>query len=47
MALQVSEETGLPFHSAPNKFAALSSHDPIVNISGTLKTLVHPHENSK
>ena len=39
MALQVSKETGLPFRSAPNKFAALSSHDPIVNISGTLKTL--------
>ncbi len=39
MALQISKETGLPFRSAPNKFASLASHDPIVNISGTLKTL--------
>jgi fumarate hydratase, class II len=39
MAIQISKETGLPFRSAPNKFASLASHDPIVNISGTLKTL--------
>jgi fumarate hydratase, class II len=39
MAIQISKETGLPFRSALNKFASLASHDPIVNISGTLKTL--------
>ncbi len=39
MAIQISKETGLPFRSASNKFASLASHDPIVNISGTLKTL--------
>lgn len=31
--------TGLPFVSAPNKFAALSSHEPLVQASGALKTL--------
>ena len=30
--------TKLPFKSAPNKFAALASHDAIVNFSGTLNT---------
>ncbi|MDQ6724290.1 MAG: class II fumarate hydratase [Thermoproteota archaeon] len=39
MALQISKETKLPFRSAPNKFASLASHDPIVHISGVLKTL--------
>ena len=39
MALQISKETSLPFRSAPNKFASLASHDPIVHISGALKTL--------
>ena len=39
MALQISKETKLPFRSAPNKFASLASHDPIVHISGALKTL--------
>ncbi|MGN6624909.1 MAG: lyase family protein, partial [Candidatus Nitrosocosmicus sp.] len=39
MALQISKETGLPFRSAPNKFAALASHDPIVHLSGALKSL--------
>ncbi len=39
MASQISKETGMPFRSAPNKFAALASHDPIVHISGALKTL--------
>ncbi len=31
--------TGLPFVSAPNKFAALSSHGELVAMSGSLKTL--------
>lgn len=31
--------TGLPFVSAPNKFAALAAHDAIVMASGALKTL--------
>jgi fumarate hydratase class II len=30
--------TKLPFKTAPNKFAALASHDPIVNFSGTMNT---------
>ncbi len=38
-AQKISELTGLPFQSHPNKFAALSSHDEIVFASGALKTL--------
>ena len=38
-ARRISEETGKPFRSAPNKFAALSAHDGMVNLSGTLRTL--------
>lgn len=38
-AAKIAELTGLPFVSAPNKFAALASHDPFVFASGTLKTL--------
>ena len=38
-AEKISELTGLPFHSHPNKFAALSAHDEIVFTSGALKTL--------
>jgi fumarate hydratase class II len=38
-ASQIALLTGLPFVSAPNKFAALASHDAIVMASGTLKTL--------
>src|ERR1700719_2900931 len=38
-ARQISELTGLPFRSHPNKFAALSAHDEIVFASGALKTL--------
>ncbi|KAF3363333.1 Fumarate hydratase class II [Chlamydiales bacterium STE3] len=39
VAAQVAEKTGLPFLSAPNKFAALASHDALVFASGALKTL--------
>jgi fumarate hydratase, class II len=38
-AKKISELTGLPFRSHPNKFAALSAHDEIVFASGALKTL--------
>ena len=39
MARKISELTGLPFKSHPNKFAAHSAHDEIVFASGALKTL--------
>ena len=39
VAAAVAKETGLPFTSAKNKFAALASHDPLVFASGALKTL--------
>src|SRR5271167_3185518 len=35
----LSKETGEPFISAPNKFAALSADDAMVNVSATLRTL--------
>lgn len=42
-AAEVADEiaglTGLPFRSAENKFEALASHDPLVQVSGTLNTL--------
>lgn len=38
-AAHIAKLTGLPFISAPNKFAALASHDAIVFTSGALKTL--------
>ena len=39
VAQKIAELTELPFVSAPNKFAALASHDAIVMASGALKTL--------
>src|SRR5262249_38033789 len=39
MATKISAYTGLPFTSAPNKFAALASHDALVMGSGALRTL--------
>ena len=39
MAEHIAKLTGFPFVSAPNKFAALASHDPLVFASGALKTL--------
>ena len=39
VAQEIAELTGEPFVSAPNKFAALASHDAIVMGSGALKTL--------
>jgi fumarate hydratase class II len=38
-ARKIAEETGEPFVSAPNKFAALSAHDALVNVSAALRTL--------
>jgi fumarate hydratase class II len=38
-AKKISELTGLPFRSHPNKFAALSAHDEIVFAQGALETL--------
>ncbi|MHB1948431.1 MAG: class II fumarate hydratase [Gammaproteobacteria bacterium] len=39
VAKKIAELTGLPFVSAPNKFAALAAHDALVFASGGLKTL--------
>jgi fumarate hydratase class II len=38
-AAKIAELTGLPFVSAPNKFAALASHGPLVMASGGVRTL--------
>jgi fumarate hydratase class II len=38
-ARRIAQETGKPFVSAPNKFAALSAHDAMVNVSAGLRTL--------
>ena len=38
-ARRIAEETGKPFVSALNKFAALSAHDGMVTVSGTFRTL--------
>ncbi|MGB4344253.1 MAG: class II fumarate hydratase [Moraxellaceae bacterium] len=39
IAAQISHCTGHLFVSAPNKFAALSAHDGMVNVSAALRTL--------
>ena len=39
VAARIAEATGLPFVSAPNKFAALAAHDAVVFASGALATL--------
>jgi fumarate hydratase class II len=39
VAAAIARETGKPFVAAPNKFAALSAHDAIVNVSSALRTL--------
>jgi fumarate hydratase class II len=38
-AAEISRLTGLPFRSAPNKFAALAAHDALVAAHGALKTV--------
>lgn len=39
VAAAIAANTGLPFVSAPNKFAVLAAHDALVFMSGALKTL--------
>ena len=39
MAKDLSQAAGLSFESAPNKFAALAGHEPLVFAHGALKTL--------
>ncbi|HEX2089467.1 MAG TPA: class II fumarate hydratase [Actinomycetota bacterium] len=39
VAAKVADQTGLPFVSAPNKFAALAAHDGMVHAHGTIRTL--------
>ncbi|MGH7030487.1 MAG: lyase family protein, partial [Stellaceae bacterium] len=38
-AAEIARLTGLPFVSAPNKFAVQGAHDALVQLSGTLRTL--------
>ena len=38
-AAEIAKLTGLPFVSAPNKFAVQGAHDAMVQLSGTLRTL--------
>ena len=38
-AAEIATLTGLPFESAPNKFTVMGSHDALVQLSGTLRTL--------
>ncbi|MBV8870628.1 MAG: class II fumarate hydratase, partial [Acetobacteraceae bacterium] len=38
-ASRIAQLTGLPFVSAPNKFAVQGAHDALVHLSATLKTL--------
>jgi fumarate hydratase class II len=39
MAAEIARMSGLPFESAPNKFAALGGHEALVFAHGALKTL--------
>ena len=39
IAAELATLTGLPLVTAPNKFAALAGHEPLVALSGALKTL--------
>lgn len=39
VAVKIAELTGLPFRTAPNKFASLAGHDAIVGASGALRQL--------
>jgi fumarate hydratase class II len=38
-AAEIARITGLPFVTAPNKFAVQGSHDALVQLSGTLRTV--------
>lgn len=39
IATELAQRTGVPFKTAPNKFAALAAHDALVSVHGGLKTL--------
>src|SRR5258706_1425161 len=39
VAAEIAKLTGLPFVTAPNKFTVQGSHDALVQLSGTLRTL--------
>ncbi|MBN9428796.1 MAG: class II fumarate hydratase [Burkholderiales bacterium] len=39
VAAELADQTGVPFSAAPNRFAALAGHEPIVALHGALKTL--------
>jgi len=39
IAAELAALSGLPFVSAPNKFAALAGHEPLISLAGGLKTL--------
>ncbi|KAF2357786.1 Fumarate lyase N-terminal [Trinorchestia longiramus] len=39
VAAKVSELTGLPFKTAPNKFEALAAHDAMVEVAGALNVV--------
>lgn len=39
VAAEIARLTGLPFVTAPNKFASLACHDPLVALSGALKSV--------
>ena len=39
VASAIATRTGLPFVTAPNKFQALAGHEPLVGLSGALKTV--------
>jgi len=39
VATAIARATGVPFVSAPNKFALLSAHDAIVSVSAAMRTL--------
>jgi len=39
VAMEIAKLTGLPFVSAPNKFAVQGAHDALVQLSGTFRTL--------
>jgi fumarate hydratase class II len=38
-AMEIARVTGLPFISAPNKFAVQGAHDALLHVSGTFRTL--------
>ncbi|QHG63798.1 class II fumarate hydratase [Pseudomonas putida] len=39
VAAELAALSGLPFITAPNKFAALAGHEPLTSLAGALKTL--------